>query len=139
MAGFSARAQLGIFQLNEVADVGLGTQHTARSQAGKRTAVGTLTHIGAVEMAVGFNDGALAQDAVLDHAVGADVHAILDHHLAFEDHVDVDQHVATHSNFATQIEARRIDQGHTLSHQAAASAVLIMALELRQLNAVVGT
>ena len=138
MTRLGALAQDGILQLDEVANMGFGAQLCSRTQTGKRTAVSTLTQLGAFQMAVGFDDGSPAQGGILDHAVGADLHTVLDDNLAFEDHVDVDLHIAANSHLTTQVEAGRVQQGYTLGHQAAGGALLVVALQLRQLDAVVG-
>ncbi|MCY1534722.1 hypothetical protein D9M68_701040 [compost metagenome] len=75
---------------------------------------------------------------MLDHAVRADLDAIFDHHATFEDHVDIDQHIAANGDVATQVEARRIAQGHPLGHQAAGGTLLVVAFQFGQLDTVVG-
>jgi len=82
------------------------------TQPRKRASVTALAHHGTVDMSVGLDHHALAQGAVLDHAVRADHHVIFDDHTAFEDHVDVDQHVATNGDFATHVETCRVTQSH---------------------------
>ncbi|MNF88141.1 hypothetical protein D3C84_706280 [compost metagenome] len=89
-------------------------------------------------MAVGLDDHAFAQGAVLDHAVRADHHVVFDDHFAFEDYVDIDQHITAYRNVTANIETCRVAQRHTLSHQTATGAQLIMPLQLGQLLAVVG-
>ena len=121
VSGFRALTQLRVLHLDEVADVRLGTEHRAGTQAGKGTAIGTLAELGAFKMAVGLDHCTTAQRTVADHAVGTDLDAILDDDLAFENHVDVDQHVTADSDLATQIEARRIAQRDPLGHQPVSS------------------
>src|SRR5690606_15714990 len=138
VTGLGALAEHRVLQLDEVADVGLFAQHGARAQAGERTTVGALADLRAFQVRIGLDDGAGAKHGILDHAVRADLHVVLDDDLAFEDHVDVDQHVATHTGLAAQVETRRIDQRHALGHQPARGTALVVALQLGELDAVVG-
>ncbi len=139
VADLGARAQVRILQLDKVTHMRLGTQHAAWSQTCKRAGIAALTQNCAFDMAVGFDDDALAQGAVLDDAVRTDDHVILDHDLAFKNHIDIDQHVAPNAHFTAHIESRRVTQGHASRHQTTGFAHLVMTLQLGKLFAIIGT
>ncbi|CAI8918266.1 hypothetical protein EMIT0196MI5_30348 [Pseudomonas sp. IT-196MI5] len=138
VTGLGAFAQVSVFQLDEVTHMRAGFQHGAWTQTGERAGIAAFTQNGTLDMAVGLDDHAFAQGAVLDHAVRADHHIVFDDDLAFEDHVDIDQHVAANGDFAAHIETCRVAQGHTLGHQTTAGAQLIVTFEFGKLLAVVG-
>jgi hypothetical protein len=68
------------------------------------------------------------------HAVGADAHAVAELDLAFEHAVDVDLDVAPDRERAAHVDARRVDQGDALFHQAAGDVALVDALEFGELQ-----
>ncbi|RMV90346.1 hypothetical protein ALP03_05866 [Pseudomonas amygdali pv. tabaci] len=139
VANLGTLAQVRILEFDKVTHMRFGAQHTARAKTCKRAGIAALAQNCAFDVAVGFDDDTLAQGAVFDDAVRADDHVVLDDYLPFEDHVDVDQHITADADFAAYIESRRVTQGHTTRHQPAGFAQLVMALQLGELFAIIGT
>src|SRR5690606_23175774 len=122
-----------ILDLYEVAQMHAGAEHGARTGAGVGPDHAGLAHGGAVDVAEGLDAGAGADAGVADDAVGADAHAVAELDLAFEHAVDVDLDVAAHGERAAHVDARGVDQGGALFHQAAGDVALVDALELGEL------
>ncbi|MNI34516.1 hypothetical protein D3C73_885070 [compost metagenome] len=138
MTGLGAFAQVRVFQFDEVTHMRAGFQHGTWTQTSERTGIAAFAQDGTFDMAVGLDDHAFAQGAVLDHAVRADHHVVFDDDLTFEDHVDVDQHVAANRDVTANVETSRVTQRHTLSHQTTTGAQLIMPFQFGKLLAIVG-
>ena len=139
MTRLGAFTKMGILQLDEVTHMGLGIEHGPRAQAGKWPCITALAHDGTLKVTVGLDHGTFAQRAILDHTIRANLHVVFDDNLAFQNDVDVDQHIPADRHFAPDIETRRVTQGHTLRHQAAAFAQLVVTLQFGKLTTVVGT
>ncbi|MNF81908.1 hypothetical protein D3C84_641990 [compost metagenome] len=139
MTCLGAFTQMHIFQLNKVTHMCPGLQYRTRTNTGERAGIAAFSEYRAFDMAIGLDHHALAQGTVLDHAVRTDHDVVFDDDLAFEDHVDINQHVPTDGHFTAHIKTCRVSQRHTLGHQTATRAQLIMTLQLGELLAIVGT
>ncbi len=78
MACLGSLAQMSILQFNEVTYVSASVEHTARAQTSERPCIRAFAHNCAFEVTIRLDDCALAQGAVLDHAIRPDQDVVFD-------------------------------------------------------------
>src|SRR3974377_1706866 len=100
MIGLAAGADLGVFDLDKIADVNFAVHHGAGPEPGKRYDAAILRHHRAVDHAIRENLGALADARIRNDAIGSHSHACGEMHIADEHGVDVDEDIAAHLHVA---------------------------------------
>ena len=127
-------AGAGILDLDEVADVVVVAQLGARAQAGEGADAVVGADPGAVDDRHRQHMGAVTDDAVLEDAVGADLHALAEPDLALEDAADVDGDVAAAIELAADVDAVGVGQHHAAVGEAVGQVALVAAFEKGELR-----
>src|SRR5690606_3579642 len=86
---------------------------------------------------VGMDDGVVADFTIAQDAVWPDAHAVTQHHAADGNDVDVDLYVAPEFQFATHVKPCRIAQPQSHQQETLDLVALEVALQFRQLQAIV--
>ena len=86
----------GLLELHEIADVHVGAELRARTQARKGTDEAAGAELALFEHAIGWTTVSAPMRHVAQHDVRTDAHAIAERDLAFEQHVGIDEHIAAH-------------------------------------------
>ncbi len=137
VVGLGARAQRAVFHFDEVADVYAIGQGSCGPQPGEGADDRARADARAVEMAEGMHHRARAHTHIAQHGVGPHAGAVGQMHFAFEHAAHVDEHIAATVQRAAHVDAARVGQGDARVEQAARSAQLHHALQMRELAAVV--
>src|SRR5690242_16501840 len=116
MVDLGAFADLGLLELDEIADPRLLSEAGARPDPGERA-----------------NAGFRADDCALDVAEGMDGRSVGDLHAWAEDDVRLDGHVAAELRVVGEPDAFRVDQGRALVEHLLAPSALPFELEVSEL------
>ncbi len=117
MIRLAARADLGVFHFDEIADVHLAVHDGAGPKPREGSDAAILRDDGMIDDAVGEDFRAFADAGIGDHAVGSDLHAGRQMHLADEHGIDIDENVAAHLDVAANVDAGGIRQRRAGEHQ----------------------
>src|SRR5690606_36140350 len=135
--GFRTLAQDAFLDFDEVADVGLAADISARTQAGVWPDPGIVRHLRFLDMAIGLDLGVRPDGGITDYAVRPDAHAVGKLDMPLENTADVDEDVAPAGERTAQVEARGIGERNALLEQPAGLLGLPMPFQLSLLQAAV--
>ena len=138
MPGLDARVQVGVLDLDKVADMHPRLQHRAGAQTGKGADVAAARHPRPLHHTVGVNQASGFQGAVLDHAVGADHDALTQHRLAQQVNPRPDHAVWPDHDLVMNERGGRVLKRDARTHVGLVHAPPHDGLQLRELHAVIG-
>ena len=137
MICLAARADLGVFDLDEVADMHVAMQYRFGPNSREGTDPAVLRHARMVDDAVREDFRAGSNLRIADDAIGTDLHALAQPHAADQDRIDVDEHVAADFHVSAYVDSSGIRQRRAGDHQRFCPFAPVECLHLRQLNLVV--
>ena len=130
----AARADLAVFNLDEISDMRICSQSRARPDARERPDAAIVADLRFLDMTEGLYFRAFRHTHILQHTVRADADIIGQRHLAFEHAIDINDDIPAAIQFAAHIEARRIENHHPAIGELLRIIALINALQLGQLQ-----
>jgi hypothetical protein len=135
--GLAAVADLGLLELDEIADVHV----VPVFESGACAQNGPTELFGPTSLCSSTQFGWMTEPAptlmLRNTTLGPTPHVVAQRHLAFEQHVGVDEHVVADGDSPRHVDARRVRERRARQHQLARTHRAVQRLELGELRLVV--